>query len=53
MKRNYELHEFNECLGHNFAAKAANYTNIRTHSRRSRKIYPIQFVSFVKTVIKY
>ena len=37
MKRNYELHECNECQYLNFAAKAANYANIRTHLRRSRK----------------
>ncbi len=41
MKRNYELNELNECYLLNYAANAANETDIRTHSRQSRKI---QFV---------
>ena len=50
--RNYRLYRLNGCRSSNFAAKAADCTNIRTHQQRSRKIHPTQFVKSVKSVVK-
>ena len=52
MKRNYELHELNECFRMNFAAKAANaYEYSYPFTPKSQNSICRKFVPFVKFVV--
>ena len=54
MKRNYELHELNECFRMNFAAKAANaYEYSYPFATKSQNSICRKFVLFVKFVVNY
>ena len=53
MKRNYELHELNECYRLNFAAKAADaYEYSYPFATKSQNSICQKFVKFVKFVVQ-
>ena len=54
MKRNYELHELNECFRMNFAARAANGNEYSyLFATKSQNSICRKLVLFVKFVVKH